>query len=75
MKQSDVVYLSSMRLRRYAEQTRYGLVVVDEAQREVPTQAAKPAIDSHQARISEGTHNRVLVMGKPFDRRSYGGSQ
>ena len=44
MKQNNVVYLGQLRLRRCAETFGYGLIVLDEAQREIPTCAAKTAI-------------------------------
>jgi hypothetical protein len=73
MKQSNVVYLSSMQLRRYAEQTRCGMVVVDEAQREVPAHVHQPPIDSIE--LDFRRHSRMLDIDRPFDRHSYGGSQ
>ena len=45
MKQNNVVYLGRARLRRCAEKFGYGLVVLDEAQREIPTHAGRPAIE------------------------------
>ena len=45
MKQNNVVYLSQARPRRCAEKFDYGLVALDEAQREIPTHAGKPAIE------------------------------
>jgi hypothetical protein len=75
MKQNDVVYLSQVR--RYAEKFGYGLVVLDEAQREIPTRAGKPAIEIAEfIKLEFRRHTQPrAVMGKSFDRRSSGGSQ